>query len=78
MLKTLALSSRLLDYEVYVPPLVQPLFDAVRKQQELVPIIPEITRDFDFDAFMSGVWISLRLSVSNLFDGKSRVFDQIG
>jgi DNA-binding CsgD family transcriptional regulator len=60
MLRTLALSSRLLDYEGYVPPLVQPLLDAVSKQQELVPIIREITRDFGFDTFMSGVSISLR------------------
>jgi DNA-binding CsgD family transcriptional regulator len=60
MLRTLVLNGPMLHYDGYIPPPIHPLLDAVSKGKDLASAIDEITHDFGFDTFMSGVSISMQ------------------
>ena len=60
MFQPLKLPPILLDYRGYVPPLVQPLIDAARSGEDLVPAVEAITKKFGFDAFNCCLSMTLR------------------
>lgn len=60
MLRALKLKPIFVDYRGYVPSVAQPLFDAARVGEDLVPVVAEITKHFGFDTFTCGVSMSIR------------------